>query len=122
MPAVSMIGWVLTVRLSSSAGPSSTSFQRSCPIASEASEKVARTPGSPEKDTIMPTDCEPCPGNTKAIFMVSRLPAQQDRAPCEAAPPPFEQKGLARKYAAVFHRLIQGQGYGCGGSVAVMVN
>jgi hypothetical protein len=68
-----MIGWVLTVELSSSAGPSATSFHKSCLSASEAVAKTSRTPGESAKGCIMPTDCEPCPGKTKANFMAGEL-------------------------------------------------
>src|SRR5258706_1845743 len=122
MPAVSITGWVLTVRLSSSAGPCSTSFHRSWPIASDACEKVSRTPGSWAKDFIMPTDCEPCPGKTKAIFMISRLPAQQYCAPGKASAHGFEQQRLTRMNAAVACRLVQRERNGCRRRVSVMVH
>src|SRR6185436_8531758 len=122
MPAASMTGWVLTVSLRSSTGPSSTSFQRSWPIASEASENVLRTPESCAKDFIMPIDWEPCPGNTNAIFMGSRSPAHQNRAPGEAAAYAFQEQRLAGKNAAVSDGLVQCQRNGCRRSVAVMMN
>ena len=69
MPAVSISGWVLTVSASSLAGPSAHSCQRSWPRASEASRKVSRMTALSPYSCIMPTDCEPWPGNTNANAM-----------------------------------------------------
>src|SRR5687767_16015347 len=102
-----MTGCVLTVALSSSAGPSSTSFHKSCPSASEAAVKTSRTPLESAKGFIMPTDCDPCPGKTKANF--TALPPRQRRAPGEAAAHGFHEHVLPGPDAAVAHRLVERQ-------------
>src|SRR5688572_5440408 len=103
-----MTGCVFTVELSVSAGPSSTSFQRSSPSASDASEKVSRTACDPANPFIMPTLCEPWPGNTKATLLMesSALPPQERCAPGEAPTDAFEQHVLAGAYPLGSHRLI----------------
>src|SRR5687768_766874 len=103
-----MTGWVLTVAFNASAGPSATSVQRSCASTSEASSNVRRTIADSEYARIMPTVCEPCPGNTNANFFICRpclLPANEHRAPGETATHAFEQHVLAFAYASVARRF-----------------
>src|SRR5690348_10923006 len=100
IPAVSITGCVLRVRLSPSAGPSCTSCHRSSPSASDASANVARTTASSSKPSIMPTCCEPCPGNTKAI-VIANLHAYEYGAPREAAADAKQHQVLAPADAAV---------------------
>src|SRR5690606_3960215 len=67
----SMTGCVFVVRFRSSAGPPEISAARSWPNASEASDSTEETAALSFQASSMPTDCEPCPGNTKATFIVS---------------------------------------------------
>src|SRR5690606_39460426 len=67
----SMTGCVFVVRFRSSAGPPEISEARFWPSASEASSSTEETAALPFQASSMPTDCEPCPGNTKATFIVS---------------------------------------------------
>ncbi|OIQ64828.1 hypothetical protein GALL_536190 [mine drainage metagenome] len=87
-PAVNMTGWVLVVRLSCSAGPCAMSKARSCESAALASCRVSRTAGWVATLSSMPTDCEPCPGKTKANVMVKECCVSQTepRERCRAKP------------------------------------
>src|SRR5262250_486236 len=68
--AVRMAGCVFAVRASSSSGPSKQRRERGKPRASSARPHTAAAAAeSWEKARPMPTDCEPCPGKRKAIFM-----------------------------------------------------
>src|SRR5574340_375203 len=127
-----MTGWVLMVWLSASASPPETSCHRSWQSTSEASSKVARTCGRLAKPSSMPTDCDPWPGNTNAVFILisrrihtghgtGRSPAQQNRTPGEAAAHPFHQHRLAGLDAAVPHCDVQGQRNGSRRGVAMPV-
>ena len=70
MAAVNISGCVLTVWASSSAGPSETSCHRSWFSVPEASSNVERTTTESPYAFIIPTDWEPCPGNTNANAMI----------------------------------------------------
>src|SRR5690554_2615935 len=120
-----MTGWVLVVRLRSSAGPVAIRAARSCPSAAEACSSVRDTAELPAHASSMPTDCDPCPGNTNAIFMDysfwigteaahgkksgSRLHASQHRTPGEAAAHALHQHKLTRPDATVTPGGIQGE-------------
>ena len=65
--AASSAGWALTVRSSSSAGPSQARRERGSPSASSAWAKTAAAAGETAASARpMPTACEPWPGKTKA--------------------------------------------------------
>ena len=59
----------------------------------------------------MPTDCEPCPGNTSASFIVQlQLSSPSQRAtdaPGEAAADPCQHDVLAGADASVAHRVVE---------------
>ncbi len=58
----------------------------------------------------MPTDCEPCPGNTKAIFTWKELlPAHQHRTPREPAANTLQHHVLSGFYAAIAYCEVEGQ-------------
>ena len=77
-PATSITGWVLVVSARSSLGPPAISAPISSLSASEASAIVSRTAGWSPQASSMPTDCEPWPGNTKAMgFMALELKYEQ---------------------------------------------
>src|SRR6188474_1020460 len=62
-----MPGCELTVRLSSSSGPSKARLEIGSPSASSAAAKTAAAAGeASERALAMPTYCDPCPGNTSA--------------------------------------------------------
>src|SRR5262249_24884226 len=66
-PAASNAGCVFSVRFSASSGPCCDKAHRSMPAPAEASSNVALTAANSEANSAsMPSDCEPCPGNTKA--------------------------------------------------------
>ena len=102
--AVSTAGWVLAVSVSSASGP----------LEAEAREREAerlvglvarrrRRPARPRRTRApMPTACEPWPGKRNAIFIArSRdLPAEQRRAPGEAAAERGEEHEVAGAAAA----------------------
>ena len=69
--AARIAGWALTVRSSSSAGPSKARWLRGWPRTRSASANTAATAGEVEaRDRAIPTDWEPCPGNTKATLLI----------------------------------------------------
>src|SRR6476660_4576153 len=73
-----------------------------------ASAKVSRTTREPAKLSSMPTDCEPCPGNTSANFMVFRsLHFNHRGAPREATAHAFEQHLVAALDTAVAYGNVQ---------------
>src|SRR5690606_32503008 len=133
MPAVSMAGWVLVVRLSCSAGPWAIRAPRSWPSASPARATTSATAALPAQASSMPTDWDPWPGKTKAIFMMEcidlntesmritrprgaapgtaspALHAHQDRTPGEAAPDALHQHQLAGLDAAIAARGVERQ-------------
>ncbi len=88
--AASRAGWAFSVRSSRSAGPSQASALIGSPRAASA---VANTAAAAAEDAAssrpMPTDCEPCPGKTKAILDIAtqRSPAGcgRGRFPCMLA-------------------------------------
>src|SRR6266851_272905 len=107
-PATSMTGCVFTVWFNASAGPSVTIVHRSTPRIALASRNVRSTMGRSEKPAIMPTDWEPCPGNTIASeFTRSMSVTQQHRAPGEAAADALEQHVVAGLHAAVAHGDVE---------------
>src|SRR5690606_23123348 len=138
--AVSITGWVLVVRSSSSFGPSEISLARSNCRASDASASVCCTTGLSAKPLSMPMACEPCPGKTNAnvvmlslllLYMSARaglmlhadeLHADQYRAPGEAAAHAFHHDVLARLDAAVAHADVERQRNRRCRGVAVLVN
>src|SRR6185369_10874228 len=66
-PAASNAGWVLSVRLRSSSGPSCEIAHKSAPAPAEASSNVVLTIAySLANSASMPNACEPWPGKTKA--------------------------------------------------------
>src|SRR6185295_13531176 len=115
-----MIGCVFTVELSSSAGPCSASFHRSCFSASEASSKTARTSAESAKPCIMPTAWEPCPGNTNASFTFS--PSRERGAPRKSASDRLHEHVLTRPYPPVAHGLVERAGDRCRRGIRVPVD
>src|SRR5262245_57930370 len=106
-----MIGCVLTVFPSSSSGPFSTRVHRSNPRALLASSNVERTAGSASNGDIIPTDCDPCPGNRNAKLMVGEsAPFDQCCTPREPAADRFQHHVLPGADTTVAHRFIQSQG------------
>src|SRR5690606_17482327 len=112
-----MTGWVLVVRFRSSAGPFAIREARSWPREADACSSVRRTAALFAHASSIPTDCDPCPGNTNAIFMESsskrgteaacgtkrggRLHACQHRPPGEPATHALHQHQLTGPDAAV---------------------
>src|SRR5688572_10262175 len=107
-----MMGWVLTVELSSSAGPSATSFHKSCLRASAASANTSFTARDSAKGRIMPADCDPWPGKTKAklVMGIAALPADQHGAPREAPADSLQQHVLSGTDASIAHRFVEREG------------
>mmetsp|Transcript_7238 Transcript_7238/g.13404 ORF Transcript_7238/g.13404 Transcript_7238/m.13404 type:complete len:227 (+) Transcript_7238:631-1311(+) len=66
MPAMNMQGWQNFVSASCASGPLSMSSLGSQPRIPLASSSIALTAGRLTQSFIMPTYCEPCPGNTSA--------------------------------------------------------
>ena len=73
-PAVNRAGWVFSVWFSAASGPLRHKGQSSKPRPSEASAKVSSTAGNrAAKSANIPTDWEPCPGNTHARWSLMSL-------------------------------------------------
>src|SRR5215204_3313081 len=133
MPATSMTGCVFVVSARASLGPSLMRRATSSPKASEASRKVSATAGWSPQASSMPTDCDPCPGKTKAkgcmaclLFGCAKPPraseVQQDRAPGETAAHAFEHEGVALLDLAAADRGVERQRDRGGRRVAVLVH
>src|SRR6266850_5603376 len=108
-----MQGCVLTVRPRSSAGPCAIKRPRSCPSASDARCTTFDTVASPAKLDNMPTDWEPCPGKTNAIFIEAGYrisESNQDRTPGKSTAHTLQQNVLAFADASVAARNIESEG------------
>src|SRR5438105_5778203 len=97
METARMAGWVLAVLRSSSSGPSKSSRKSPPPSAASASSSTARASGWASASAWpMPTDCEPCPGNTNASgISFPRLPAHERAAPGHSAADGHHQHQVA---------------------------
>src|SRR4029079_7802669 len=100
-------GCVLTVRLRSSAGPFAIKAAMSWRSTSDASASVSRICGRSPYSSIMPTDGEPCPGNTIANFIVVVSHLNERCAPGEAAADAFEHHLVAGPDAPVTHGDVE---------------
>src|SRR4051794_11718943 len=101
------------------------SLPMSSPSASDASRSVAATSGWSPQASSMPTDCEPCPGKTKANgFMdfgyglngtactppgCQHLEIEQHGAPREAPANALEHQCVALVDLPPAHSCIQGE-------------
>src|SRR6478736_10002537 len=89
------------------------------PVISLACSNVFSTAMS-VKPFIIPTDWEPCPGNTMASFMRSVF--EEHGAPGEAAAHALHQHVVSGPDAPVAHRDVKGERDRCGGSVGVAID
>src|SRR5215475_1976779 len=112
---VSRAGWVLTVRPSSSSGPSQQSVDRGKPSASSASSNVRRAAGEISAQALpMPGFWDPWPGKTNPIFLPvsaliffpATLPAHHVGAPGEAGAEGGKEEDIAGVNAAAAVELV----------------
>src|SRR5271170_6334531 len=74
-------GCALAVSVSSASGPSNTSCESFWPSAASTRANTSRAAGNASQSALpMPTACEPCPGNTRAVFIPFPYPHISRRA------------------------------------------
>src|SRR5690606_17855867 len=116
-------GCVLTVRVSSSSGPSKHNVERGNPRTRSASSNVSRTISySAASSRPMPTLCEPCPGKTQTSLRTgASLPRPLDHpgGPGQPAAETDEHDDVPILHAPGRNRLVQRDGDGGGRRVAV---
>ena len=92
--AASSAGWALTVRSSSSAGPSQASRESGSPSASSAWAKTAAAAGETVASARpMPAACEPWPGKTKARLDIDLVVPRANGLSAAATPAPSRGAG-----------------------------
>ncbi len=104
--AASSAGWALTVRSSSSAGPSQATLESGSPSASSACAKTAAAAGETVASARpMPTACEPWPGKTKARLDICLAVPRANGLSAAATPGALPGRGLERDARARRHRV-----------------
>src|SRR4051812_18372436 len=70
----------------------------------------------------MPTDCDPCPGNTNASFMLMPSHCRQSGAPGETAADALHHHAVARTDLPGAHELVERERHRCGGGIGMVID